>query len=644
MSDLTENALRILERRYLRRDALGKPVETPEEMFRRVAQNIASADALYGATPEEVHRVEDEFYTAMSHLEFLPNSPTLINAGRALQQLAACFVLPVDDSIQGIFEAIKQAAQIHKSGGGTGFSFSRLRPKGDMVATSHGVASGPVSFIRVFDSMTETISQGGVRRGANMAILRVDHPDILEFIGAKSDVVELCNFNISVAVTESFMHKVEKGEDFDLVNPRTGALVKKLNAREVFDLIVANAWESGEPGLVFLDRINRDNPTPEIGEIEATNPCGEQPLLPYEACNLGSINLDKMVKDGRVDFEKLRRMVRLGVHFLDNVVDVSRYPISEIKGLTQGNRKIGLGVMGFADMLIMLGIAYDSEEAISIGRKVMSFIAEEALTMSRELAKRRGPFPNFPKSVFAKRGEPPRRNSTLTTVAPTGTISIIAGCSGGIEPVYAICYARKAFKQEILLEVNSLFDKVAKERGFYSDRLMQKIAGIGSVRGMAEVPADVQRLFVTAYDIAPEWHVRMQAAFQSAIDNAVSKTINLPASATKDDVRKAFWLAYTLGCKGITIYRDKTRREQVLSVDPHSASPESRISNSGLRVDRSEIQNPKSKIQNETTPRLTRTRSKPRAADADKCPECGNRMEAELACRICKFCGYYRCG
>jgi len=475
--------------------------------------------------------------------------------------------------------------------------------------------------------MTETISQGGVRRGANMAILRADHPDVLEFIRCKTDIEQLRNFNISVAVTGSFLQKAEKGEDYDLVNPRTGAVVKRLHAREVFELIIESAWETGEPGVVFLDRINRDNPTPDIGEIEATNPCGEQPLLPYEACNLGSINLSKFVKDGQGDFDRLRRMVRLGVHFLDNVVDMNRYPLEDIRNITQGNRKIGLGVMGFADMLIQLGIPYDSDEAVATGRKVMGFIADETLAMSREIAQRRGPFPNFAKSVFARRGEPPRRNATLTTVAPTGTISLIAGCSGGIEPIYAICYVRNAFKGEMLLEVNPMFEKVAKERGFYSDRLMAEIARRGSVQGIEAVPADVRRVFVSAYDIAPEWHVKLQAAFQAVIDNAVSKTINFPASATKEDVRKAFWLAYQWGCKGITVYRDKSRSEQVLSTGTQACSR--------LKLD----------CQRDcASPIVKPIKKKSPSTDPTKCPECGNKMDAEVGCRICKFCGYHRCG
>ncbi len=637
MHSLTANARRILERRYLRRETTGQVCESPQAMFRRVAENIAKPDALYGASQLEVQRTAEKFCAIMSRLEFLPNSPTLTNAGRPLQQLAACFVLPVDDSIPSIFEAIKQAAQIHKSGGGTGFSFSRLRPKGDRVATSLGVASGPVSFIRVFDVMTETISQGGVRRGANMAILRADHPDIIEFIHSKSHTEQLTNFNISVAVTEEFFRKVEQGEEYDLVNPRTGRPTRKVNARQVFDLIVKNAWLTGEPGMVFLDRINRDNPTPGLGSIEATNPCGEQPLLPYEACNLGSINLAKVASAGRLDYGKLRELTRAGVHFLDNVVDMSRYPLPAIADITRGNRKIGLGVMGFADMLALLGIPYDSAQGVSLGRDVMQFIAREALATSVELASCRGAFPNFPKSIFARNGEPPRRNASLTTVAPTGTISLIAGCSAGIEPFYAVCYVRNALEGEILLEANPIFEKIAKARGFYSDRLMAAIGRAGSVRKMSAVPKDIRRIFPTAYDISPQWHVRMQAAFQSAVDNAVSKTINFPSSATKDSVRKAFWLAFKLGCKGITVYRDRSRAEQVLSLGLPT-SPEGRASAAQCNP---EAQRTGRRARAST--RALRRRGLKAAAPPDNCPECGNTMEAEVGCRICKFCGYQRC-
>jgi ribonucleoside-diphosphate reductase alpha chain len=559
---LTVNALEVLRKRYLLRDETGKIIETPAQAFRRVAKTIAKVDKKYGENPTESEKI---FYEMMVRTEFLPNSPTLFNAGTVLGQLSACFVLPVEDSLESIFTAVKNMALIEKSGGGVGFDFSKLRPKGDMVKSTKGVASGPVSFMRVFDSATEVIKAGGKRRGAMMGVLRVDHPDVIEFIASKRKSGVLSNFNVSVAVTDDFMKRVEEDGDYWLINPRNKEKVTKLKAKHVWSLMARSAWESGDPGVIFIDEINRYNPIPEVGRIDSTNPCGEQPLLPYESCNLGSVNLSRMVENGKVNWNKLREIVRNAVLFLDNVIDANRFPLKQIEEMTRANRKIGLGVMGFADMLIKFGVPYDSEEALRLAEKLMKFVTEEARQKSVELGEKRGSFPNFEKSVWKDKYNS-MRNATITTIAPTGSISIIAGCSSGIEPLFAVSFMRKVLEGARLFEINPLFEMTAKARGFYGAGLLEETARTGSVQGIKGVPEDVKRVFVTALDIKPEWHVKMQAAFQKCTDNAVSKTVNLSSDATVEDVEKVFWLAYRLKCKGITVYRYGSKPEQVLNI------------------------------------------------------------------------------
>ena len=563
---MTENAKKVLERRYLARDEKGNLTEDIEGMFLRVAKHIASADASYEGA--DVKATEQEFYEMMTNLEFMPNSPTLMNAGRPLGQLSACFVLPVADSMEEIFDAVKNAALIHKSGGGTGFSFSRLRPSGACVRSTGGVASGPVSFMKVFNAATEAVKQGGTRRGANMGILRVDHPDIMEFITCKQDNHEITNFNISVGITEKFMRAVEQMGDYDLIDPATKKVVGQLNARKVYDLIVEMAWKNGEPGIIFLDRLNEDNPVIKLGEIESTNPCGEQPLLPYESCNLGSINLNAVLqeKDGKyaLDLEKLGRVVDSAVHFLDNVIDVNTYPLQKIDEMTKKTRKIGLGVMGFADLLFKLKIPYNSDKAVETAEIIMKFIDDRSKEASQRLAEMRGAFPAFAQSELDQ--SMPMRNATTTTIAPTGTISIICSASSGVEPLFALAFIRNVMDNDELLEVNPYFKQVLVERGIYSEELMRKIIQQGSAAHIEELPRDIREVFVTAHDIEPIYHIRMQAAFQKYVDNAVSKTVNFTREATKEDVSEVYMLAFSLGCKGVTIYRDGSRDAQVLNV------------------------------------------------------------------------------
>jgi ribonucleoside-diphosphate reductase alpha chain len=592
--ELRENALTVLEKRYLKKDEKGKVIETPEEMFRRVAKHIASAEIIYNPKADAVFW-ENEFYQLMASLDFLPNSPTLMNAGRELGQLSACFVLPIDDSMESIFDAVKYTALIHKSGGGTGFSFSRLRPEKDRVGSTGGVASGPISFMRAFDSATDVIKQGGMRRGANMAILNVDHPDILKFIEAKEDQTSLTNFNLSVAITTDFMEAVEKNEDYELINPHTKEISGKLPAREVFDKIIDMAWHTGDPGIVFIDNINKYNPTPNLGRIESTNPCGEQPLLPFESCNLASINLAKMVtnKDNKpdIDYEKLRQTVKLSVRFLDDVIDVNKFPLQQIEKMTRTTRKIGLGVMGFADMLIMLRIPYNSERALEVAENVMHFISEEATSESIKLGEERGLFSAFKGSIYDIENGIKPRNATRTTIAPTGTLSIIAGCSSGIEPLFALSYTRHILDGAQLVEANPYFEEIAKEKGFYSAELVEELARGKKLRDFENIPDWVKEVFVTSHDIDPECHVRMQAAFQKYTDSAVSKTVNLPHEATQKDVAQIYMLAYKLGLKGITIYRDRSRDSQVLNIS---------------HAERTKEKEPETKLTPRTRPKVTK--------------------------------------
>lgn len=559
------NTLLVLKRRYLLKDDERKVIESPKELFQRVAKVISQSEANFKSSPNR-EKAEETFLKMMTNLEFLPNSPTLMNAGTSLGQLSACFVLPVEDSMEGIFESLKKMAIIHQTGGGTGFNFSHLRPKGDLVSTTKGEASGPVSFMSIFNHATGIIVQGGRRRGANMGILRCDHPDIVDFVEAKLKENAFSNFNLSVAVTDKFMEAVKKKENFDLINPRTKKREKSIKAVALFDLIVYSAWKSGDPGLVFLDEINRHNPTPQVGRIEATNPCGEIPLLPYESCNLASINLSKFVEKGSIEWPRLKDRIWWGIRFLDDVIEVNKYPFSQIKEITFANRKIGLGVMGFADMLIKLGIPYTSQEAIRLSLKIMRFFHQESLKASQSLAQERGAFPNYEQSIYPAKNMK-LRNATVNTVAPTGTISIVANCSSGIEPLFALSYVRNVLSGTKMFEIHSLFEQELSRRGLYSRELMAKVGKLGSIQSLEEIPSELKMIFITSFDVPPEHHLRIQAAFQKYTDNSVSKTINLPTEATVEDVRNIYLMAHKLKCKGITIYRYGTKKNQVLSFD-----------------------------------------------------------------------------
>lgn len=642
------NSVIVLAARYLLKNSDGKIIESPQQLFSRVAKAIAGAETTFGKNSEEVLKTEQEFYDLMATAKFMPNSPTLMNAGTKDGQLSACFVLPVGDSIPEIYDALKYQALVHKTGGGTGFSFSRLRPSGDFVGSTHGVASGPISFMKIFDSSTEEIKQGGKRRGANMGILRIDHPNILDFIVLKENEGTLRNFNISTGITDTFMKALRDNKEYMLVNPHNGKPVGKLNARAVWNLIVTMAWKTGDPGLVFLDRINSSysNPVPSYGPVESTNPCGEQPLYPYDSCNLGSINLAKMVKSAgdhyEVDWDELKRVARLATRFLDNVVEVNKYPIPEIDKVSRDIRRIGLGVMGWADMLIKLGMRYDSNEALLLAEQVMSFITQTARKMSEELAVERGPFPEFHNSIWARLGFKPLRNSTVTTIAPTGTISIIAGgTSQGIEPIFSIVYLRNVSESlgSNLIEVNNEFESYALEYGFYSDELMHKLANTVSIQNFEEIPESIRSLFVTAHDISPEWHVKMQAAFQKHTDNGVSKTINFPNWATPQDIEESYHLAWKLGCKGITVYRDASKSVQVLQ------SVKGQVQQKSLAEIKREHERGKEEIKpmNVSNISIEAERYSLTIGKEQRCPECSTVLIPGSGCLTCPRCAYSKC-
>lgn len=661
--NLSENAIKVLEKRYLKRDTQGNCIEKPADMFRRVADTVAKGDLKYGATKDDVKKLSDRFYDAITNCQFMPNSPTLMNAGRELGQLAACFVLPIEDSLEGIFETIKNTALIHQSGGGTGFSFSRLRPKNDVVHSTMGISSGPVSFMEVFNAATEAVKQGGTRRGANMGILRVDHPDILEFIDCKADNNKLNNFNISVAITDKFMEAYFNNEDYDLVNPHTKKTTGKLNAKFVFDKIVDSAWRNGEPGIVFIDTMNYDNPTPQIGAIESTNPCGEVPLLPYEACNLGSINLNKMVKENNdgtcsVDWDLLAKTTRTAIRFLDNIITINKYPLPQIAKMVNNNRKIGLGIMGWADMLMKIGISYASEQGTKLASQIIEFIDYESKCESIELSKERGRFVNFKGSIYDsehylynkykdksagkisdeqwkeldnKIKKFGIRNATTTCIAPTGTISMIAGASGGIEPLFGLVFSRLILDNTEMLEINPIFKNYMIKHNLYSEELMKKIAIDGSIAHINNIPENVKKIFVTAHDITPYWHVKMQAAFQLHTDNAVSKTVNFVESATRDDIKETYILAYKSHLKGITVYRNNSRTFQPMNLKKEEKKSEEII--------KEKIKNPEKTIQTEKNEEYNPSGE----VKTIICPECGNKIEMAEGCYICLNCGYSGC-
>ncbi|MBT4174985.1 vitamin B12-dependent ribonucleotide reductase [archaeon] len=620
--NFTDNAIRVLERRYLLKDGEGVLIENPKQLVWRISTNIAKADHFYGDDPTET---AEDFYDMIKELEFLPNSPTLMNAGTDLQQLSACFVLPVEDSMEGIFDAIKNTAMVHKSGGGTGFSFSRLRPSGNLVRSTSGVASGPISFMKVFDSATDVIKQGGKRRGANMGILRVDHPDVIDFINCKNDMTTLTNFNISVAVTDKFMEAVLNDSEYDLINPKTSKVDGVYKARNVFNMMVQNAWKNGDPGIVFIDEINRKHPAKNLGELESTNPCGEQPLLPYESCNLGSINLHKFIRKDRedMDWDRLEKCVKNGVHFLDNVIDMNKLPLKQIQEMSCKTRKVGLGIMGFADLLYELGIPYDSEEGLAMAEKLMKFVKDKAYEKSMELADKRGVYSAWEGSEHHKEGRR-MRNATCITIAPTGTISMIGEASSGCEPTFAISYIKNVMDNTELVYTNKVFEKIAKERMFHTPELMKKIAQAGTIQGFDEIPEDVKKVFVCAQDITPEWHIRMQAAFQKHTDNGISKTVNFPNNATIDDVEQVYILAYQLNCKGVTIYRDGCRENQVLNIGS--------VNKKKKEMEKAyEDKKEKEKL------------SKAELLDEGKCPECSSSLAREEGCAKCYACGFSVC-